>query len=411
MRRLQRFARNDRGNVAVVAALSMLTVGMAVGGGIDMSRMSASGSKLQDAADAAALSIATAVGKAPPTVQTATLEAEARRTATGLAAPAFKDTMSVHGGGVAVELQSRTPAQVKVTLSQRQDTLLGGLFGIKSLPLHRSAVAVSRAAYPVCMLVLDTDAPDAWSAQGTSDVIGPQCVAQVNSDSSRGLSSNGNAGVRMLRTFVAGPRQSVRAFSPTPYFEQPTLDDPLAPGIRWPAPAACQTLQQFKNETRVLAPGTYCGGLDLATGAVVRLQPGVYVLKTGSVALQSGSVLDGRGGGTLVLLDPNGTVTMQARAALKINASKTGDWAGMALAIKPQPTERTSSLGGGGELELDGIVYAPSQFLRLTGGGQIQRADSPRTFVVNRVATQGNGLIYLRGSSALMMGSDTRLVK
>jgi hypothetical protein len=411
MRRLQSFAGNDGGNVAIITALSLLTVGMVVGGGIDMSRLSASGSKLQDAADAAALAIASTVGKAPPTIQTATLEAEARRTAAGFAAPAFKETMSVFGGGVVVELQSRTPAQVKVTLSQAQDTFLGGLLGIKSLPLHRTAVAVSRAAYPVCLLVLDPDAGDAWSAQGTSDVVGPQCVAQVNSESSRGLDANGNAGVRMLRTFVAGPKQSVRGFSPTPYFDQPPLEDPLAPGIEWPAPATCQTLQQFKNETRTLAPGSYCGGLDLATGAVVRLQPGVYVIKTGSVALQSGAVLDGSAGVTLVLLDPNGTVSMQAGAALKIAASKTGDWASMALAIKPQPSERTSSLGGGGELELDGIVYAPTQYVRLTGGGQIQRVDAPRTFVVNRLATQGNGLIYLRGSSALMMGSDTRLVK
>jgi hypothetical protein len=236
-------------------------------------------------------------------------------------------------------------------------------------------------------------------------------VAQVNSDSSRGLASNGNAGVKMLATFVAGPRQTARGFAPSPEFGQPPLEDPLAPTIKWPASAPCQTLQQFKNVTSVLPPGTYCGGLDLATGAVVRLQPGVHVIKTGSVALQSGAVLDGRGGVTLVLLDPNGTVTMQARAALKINAPKTGEWAGFALAIRPQPSERTSSLGGGGELEMDGIVYAPSQYLRLTGGGEIQRADSPRTFVVNRLATQGNGLIYLRGSSALMMGADTRLVK
>jgi Flp pilus assembly protein TadG len=411
MRPLVSFSAHTRGNVAVITALALTAIGAAVAGGIDMSRMSDSGSTLQDVADAAALNIATDVGKAPASTGDAELQARANDIATLLAAPAFRDTKSPYSGDVKVEIQSRTPAKVKVTLSQRQDMLFAGMLGFKSLPLGRASTAVSRAAYPVCMLVLDPDASRAWSTQGTSDVVGPQCVAQVNSSSSGALDSNGNASVRMLRTFVVAPQQSAHAFSPTPSFDEPPLEDPLAARFAWPDGGPCQTLGQFKKETVSLSPGTYCGGLDLATGAVVRLRPGVYVLKTGDVKLQSGAVLDGTTGVTLVLLDPNGTVSMQAGASLQLSASKTGEWTDVALAVKPQPGERVSSLGGGGELQLDGIVYLPTQYLQLTGGGEILRADAPRTFVVNRLATQGNGLIYLRGSSALMMGAETRLVK
>ena len=409
--RLRQFPVHQRGNVAIVTTLVLGVIGLVVAGGVDMSRLSSSGSTLQDVADAGALAAAAHVGKAPASAPAGELEAEVRTIASQLAAEAFRQTRSPFTGEVTVEVQSRVPAQVKVTLGQRQNMYFAGLLGHGDLPLHRSAVAVSMAAYPVCMLVLDPRAANVWTTQGTSDVLGPHCVAQVNSRSSGGLDSNGNASVRMLRTFVAGPEQTARAFKPDPLFGQPPLEDPLAPKISWPSPDDCQPLEQFKKETVSLSPGTYCGGLDLATGAVVRLRPGLYVLKTGSVALQSGAVLDGSTGVTLVLLDPNATVSTQAGASLRLAASKDGEWKDMAIAVKPQPTERVSSLGGGGELQLDGIVYMPTQYLQLTGGGEILRVDAPRTFVVNRVATQGNGLIYLRGSSALMMGSETRLVK
>jgi Flp pilus assembly protein TadG len=402
---------NERGNVAITFALSVLGVAILVGGGVDMTRLTTSGSRLQDAADAAALSIATDVAVAPANTATSVLLAKAEAKAANLIRSPLDKTRSSYAGAATVEIVSRTPAQVKVVVSQPQNMQFGSMVGFKSVPLQRTAVAISQAAYPVCLLVLDPDSSHAWVAQGTSNVTGPKCVAQVNSSSASSLSSNGNAAVTMLRTFVVGPAQQAGAFTPDPEFKQPVLADPLAAQMQWPSPSSCQTLTQFKNTTETLSPGVYCGGLDLATGAEITLRPGTYVLKTGGVSVRSGAVLDGSKGVTLVLLDPNGAVRMQAGGSLLLNAPKDGDWANIALAAKPQPTEITSYLGGGGDTALDGIVYLPSQDLHLTGGGVIQRADSPRTFVVNRLTTEGNGQIYLRGSSALMMGSDTRLVR
>jgi Flp pilus assembly protein TadG len=402
---------NDRGNVAITFALSVLGMAVLVGGGVDMTRLSMSGSRLQDAADAAALSIATDVAAAPSITDTSVLLAKAQAKAANLIRSPLDKTRSTYGGAAAVEIVSRTPAQVRVVVSQPQNMMFGSVVGFKSVPLQRTAVAVSQAAYPVCLLVLDPDSSNAWVAQGTSNVTGPKCVAQVNSSSSSSLSSNGNASVAMLRTFVVGSAQQAGAFSPAPEFKQAVLADPLAAQMHWPTPTSCQALTQFKNTTQTLSPGTYCGGFDLATGANITLRPGTYVLKTGGVSVRSGAVLDGSSGVTLVLLDPAGSINMQAGGSVLLNSPKTGDWANVALAAKPQPTEVVSYLGGGGDTSLDGIVYLPSQNLHLTGGGVIQRADSPRTFVVNRLTTEGNGQIYVRGSSAMVMGSDTRLVR
>ena len=363
MRRLHRFPVHRRGNVAIITALALTAIGMLVAGGVDFSRMSSSASTLQDVADAGALAAAAYVGKASPSLDDGKLKAEATAIATQLAAEAFRQTRSPFAGAVTVEVQSRTPARIKVTLGQKQNMFFAGLLGFSELPLDRSAVAVSMAAYPVCMLVLDPNAADAWTAQGTSEVLGPRCVAQVNSKSSGALDSNGNAAVRMLRTFVVGPQHTSRAFAPDPLFGQPPLEDPIAPRITWPSGGTCKDLEEFKKETVSLSPGVYCGGFDLATGAVVNLRPGVYVLKTGSVQVRSGAVLDGSAGVTLILLDPNATVTTQAGASLRLAAPKDGDWKDMALAVKPQATERVSELAGGGDLQLDGIVYMPSQYL------------------------------------------------
>ena len=66
---------------------------------------------------------------------------------------------------------------------------------------------------------------------------------------------------------------------------------------------------------------------------------------------------------------------------------------------------------GGGDTELSGIVYLPTQKLALTGGGSMTIDNKPRIFVVNRIDMRGNGEIYLGGSTELLATDGaTRLV-
>ncbi|HEX8233324.1 MAG TPA: pilus assembly protein TadG-related protein [Caulobacteraceae bacterium] len=404
-----RFGADRGGNVAIIVGVAAFVLAGIAGAGIDYARMLSTGNKLQDGADGAAIDAALTIAGNP---QGAASQVETK--AREFLQPALASTMETTGDATSVQIENAAPARVRVTVSQDQYLAFGRFFGVSQLKVTRSSTAVAGEAVPVCLLVLDPAAADAWTVQGTSDVIGRRCAAQVNSRSARALGSNGNARVNTLKTLVAGPPQTAAAWTPKPEFSQRPMADPFAGRLPWPkAGSACTyTLGALKNLSRSLTPGTICGGIELETGGRLKLSPGVYVVQSGGVKVRSGAVLDGGGGVTLVLTDPTATVEMQAGGSMILSSTRSGPWAGMALAIKPQPSELTSTLIGGGETALDGIVYAPSQRLRLTGGAAMDKADVPRQWVANRITTEGNGQVMLAsGGGPLSLPAGVRLVK
>jgi hypothetical protein len=114
--------------------------------------------------------------------------------------------------------------------------------------------------------------------------------------------------------------------------------------------------------------------------------------------VDSGSILNAPVGVTIVLVGDTATIEIQAGAEITLTAPTTGPWAGLAIAVAPQPTIQTSTIIGGGELHLDGVVYAPSGKLLITGGGETASLSGNRIFVVNRLEMSGNGQIYLKAN-------------
>jgi Flp pilus assembly protein TadG len=396
------------GNVAMLFALSLPVLILLVGLGLDYVRLTVVATKLQQGADAAALHLARAVAD-----NTAMSSADADATVGEFAGITFADTGSPYSGTATQSISARSPAVVKVTFSQPQALAFGGFIGQTTVTVSRSATGASNPAVPVCLLVLDPSADSAWSSQGTSSVNAQSCVAQVNSTSKNALSTNGSASVQTLKTLVVGPTQPSSGFSPTPLFNQAALADPFASKISWPAVSTCTYSNlTVKNTTLNLTPGTFCGGLNLSTSGTLNLAAGIYVIQTGGLSLASGSALNAPYGSTVVLLDPSATISMQSGATLNVTAPSSGSWKNFVFAQKPQGSELTSTLIGGGGSSINGVVYLPTQNLNLTGGGSLAQLNTlPRTFVVNRITTQGNGQIYLAGSSDLVVTpTNNRLV-
>jgi hypothetical protein len=177
------------------------------------------------------------------------------------------------------------------------------------------------------------------------------------------------------------------------------VNDPYKHTIRWPADAACtHTNKVVKKETVNLGPGTYCGGLDVSTHGVANLSPGVYVIQ-GPLNVTSNATLKAPKDVTLVLVGNTAKATFQAGSDVTIVAPRTGDWSNIAIAQKPQPTELVSTIIGGAELKLDGVLYFPTQKLLVTGGGKAESITGTRILIANRLETSGNGEIYLRGNA------------
>ena len=171
---------------------------------------------------------------------------------------------------------------------------------------------------------------------------------------------------------------------PRPTYDAPLLADPIGARITWPNPTGCDFSDgMVEKELRDAVAGRLLRRDRRGDPRVGEADPGLYVIKTGGLSLRSGGSIQAPAGVTIVLLDPQGVIDIGSQGSLEVVAPKTGPWANIAIAVKPQPTQQVSNMQGGGEMQLDGIVYLPSQTLHLTGGGEMDATLSNRMFVVN----------------------------
>jgi Flp pilus assembly protein TadG len=395
---LQQFLKDGRGGIAVTGGIVALVLAMAVTGAVNMSRAGAASTELQDLADSAAIAAAM-VGRDPGSDladMQATATALQRRVTGG--APGVKATLTV-------AIDRRTPAKITVTAAQVVPIVFGEFFGKEQLSLQRKATAEVAAARPICVLLLEPTAPAAWAMSGSSTVKATDCLAQVNSRASGAISVGGSASTRMLDTHVAGPASTVSGFRPTPLFNQKVMADPFENkgGL---------ALRQRRMSGGQSEPGRN-GIADDQTGRLlwrlslegaVTMTPGTYVLKTGSLNISSTADVQASSGGvTFVLLDPLATVTMRGEVALA--APKKGAWRGIAVAVKPQPTQLLSRLTGGGGMQIDGALYLPTQKV-MTDGNNSSLPGRANLLVSRSLEMSGTSNLTFTGDAGLLV-ADT----
>jgi hypothetical protein len=127
------------------------------------------------------------------------------------------------------------------------------------------------------------------------------------------------------------------------------------------------------------------------------------VIQSGNLTIRSGGKLLAPAGATIVLTGDASRIDLQAGGSADIRAPTAGAWRGIAVAVKPQSAQRTSDMIGGGSLLFDGIIYLPSQKLRLNGGGDLSVAGLRRVFVARTLETAGNGRVFVNGSPDLLV--------
>lgn len=377
--------------------ISTLALSGLIGGAVSLAQVSTAGGYLQDSADAGAINVAVAIrdGDDPDALEALADNSIGRR-----------------NGRNRFELISQTPITVSFTASRDVHPILGPLIGRDTVQVTRRATAVVEAGKPVCLLVLSASQPQALSRRGASSLEAPNCVAQVNSSSPEAIESRGSGTVRMLQTRVTGSGTDVGGFIPAPTLGAARVTDPYA-DTNWPAAGACAPLDtSVKKRVLSLAAGVHCGDIDVGSGGELVLGPGVHII-TGSLTMRAGAKLIATQGSSLVFVGDASTLDIQAQSELRITAPATGPWAGVAIAVKPQTTERTSEILGGGQIVVDGTVYLPTQSLYLTGGGSLaEPTEATRAFVVNRLELRGNGRVFLNaGETKATTGGGVRLIE
>ena len=178
---------------------------------------------------------------------------------------------------------------------------------------------------------------------------------------------------------------------------QPPVADPLAERNLQVPNAPCDTtgnkgIAIKPSETATIGPGstsgvvsdsngdgytTICGGLDVKGD--LTLNPGIYVIDGGDLKVNSGAritghdvtlILTGDNAGKMANIDISGSATVDLTAT----DDDSSEWDGVLVYQDPIGSNHTSTINGGSDLGLEGIVYMPNGDIQFNGNAG-QHAD------------------------------------
>jgi Flp pilus assembly protein TadG len=353
--------RNNQGNVTVIAGILLPVAVFSVAVAIDYSDGNRLQSTLQVTADSAALAgarqLLDALAFSGPSSASAAAKTKAADFASAKAPDAVQN-ISVSGNDT-----------VAVNLSQTKTMLLGGVLGQSSMTVSAAATALIREAPRPCLLALGADEPIGINLVGAAKVDAPKCAIDSNSTSSESINMQGAP--RMVGSTVCASGGTGNAKTSPPAKRCPAAPDPYEGRTFSSAGFVACNFNGVKVDanvagTTLLKPGVYCGGLSIQS-ADVKLEPGLYVMQNGSLALQGNSTLSGDG--VSILLSGTGSVLdLQGSPEMTLSAMQTGPLANIAIASStPAVPVLTSILRGSPSLTVTGSIYLPTQRFDLQG--------------------------------------------
>ncbi|HYI43445.1 MAG TPA: pilus assembly protein TadG-related protein [Sphingomicrobium sp.] len=355
---LKRLYRDRRGNVLIIAGMTLPIVVGGAGLAVDTMHWVMWKRQLQRAADSAAIAgaLASVQDNAGMTVSQAVANDLAKNNTTGIALLSSYPQITFPSGAGFTN-------GVRVVLGVQKNMSFSSLF----LDAPPVIIAGASAGYvnfgEFCVVALNETGP-ALSIGGSADV-SMGCGAISNStNNSNAVDVNGNS-----HTFEAEPVAAVGAIDGSingasdlrPY--STPLPDPFA-GLSLPTPTGCTP---YNNASKTNADGSKKPGcynqFNPGNGTTV-LSPGVYVLNNTSLNMNGQTRIVGEGV-TLILTGTNpGTITMNGSSSLDITAQTTGPYANMAII----GTGTGSNLiNGSNNTAIDGAVYFPNGNLTLSG--------------------------------------------
>src|SRR5262245_27621337 len=255
--RTARFIDDEAAGTMTIFALTLPVVIAAAGAAVDYSRAASTRTKMQAAADSAALASAREL-------QLARMDASR---ITAIANNVVNSTLQNVATKVDVDFKAMT---VKVDLEKQYKPFI---LVSSATQLHASATAKMSGSMPLCLLALDRAAPETVGLKMSARLTAPGCLVQSNSKNIFGMLSQFNAVLKAgMICSSGGIVLTVLAnYSPAPNTDCPVLADPLSSRAEPPIGGCNYTNKVVDGISATLLPGVYCGGLRLTNGAVAKL--------------------------------------------------------------------------------------------------------------------------------------------
>lgn len=401
-RLLSRLWRDQDGSVITLVAMATTTfIGLAAMA-VDLSYAIVLQSRLQSAADSAALAAAVAL----PNQAAALAQAQAYALK-NLAVSENGTVLAVNdaifgnwdnANRLFVPDPPTDPINAVEIRLRRADsngnpvsTFFGSIFGITTIDLSASAIAVANKGELTCLLALDPDAEDAVLLDSNALIDISGCSVHVNSTDQTALYVKSNSSLTADSVCVAGGYQddSSGGINPTPAVNCAQQTDPLA-DLPDPDTSGCDVTNYSlsSNNSDTIDPGIYCGGISVSSNADVTFNSGTYVIKDGEFNASSNATLSG----TEVIFYLTGSdslIDFDSNSQLSFTAPNSGDYEGV-LIFQDRDDGGEHHFDSNSNNELTGVIYLPNGSLISSSNAHFTSPSDCLMLIVNNIEFNSN---------------------
>jgi hypothetical protein len=250
--------------------------------------------------------------------------------------------------------------------------------------------------------ILSGSAPGALTVTGNAQLrLQGDLVVDSNSSSAINASGNGNVSANSIRVVGQTQLSNNAQIAPAPVTGVTTVPDPLS-SLAAPTSSGLTTYSAVNltnSNSQTINPGIY-PSISVSGSATLTMNPGLYVIAGGGFSVTGNGNVTGNGvtiyntgtsflnsGGTF------GNITLSGNGNITLMPMGSGTYAGI-LIFQARDNTKTISLSGNGMVMPDGVIYAPSAAVNMTGNGQFNGS-----LDVNTLTLTGSSIAQLSGDS------------
>ena len=352
-----KFWKNRKGNIAVMAALTMPIVVGGAGLGVETGYWYYTQLKLQQAADAAVYAAALELheGNNSEMLSSATAAATLNGYTSGT------DTIAMVTPSATYPADTRT---VDVSMTRSVPRGFSAIFDNTPITIGVKATAKFEPSSNACLLALSKSASNAVWIHGNATMNISGCVVSSNSLSSTSVDTEGSSTASMPCVTTAGGVDLSGGTTLTDCAAALTGQLPVADPYRnlpIPSPGSCQNFTGNNHN-----PGTYCGDIAMH-GHTDSFAPGVYIFNGGHISVNGGDNGGMTGTGVTFIFLNGAYMTMNGNPPINLSAPTTGTYAGMLFIGDRTGTATTNTFNGSASSTMTGTIYFPNDNVQYAG--------------------------------------------
>jgi len=386
---LREFFRSRDGNLTITLALAAIPLIGAIGMAVDLSKANDVKTQLQKSLDAAVLA------------GVAQVSAEQVSTATAVFTG---DYLPKHTTAATSAFTQNADNSLSGTASTSVNVSFLSVLGISSVPVTAAATAMP-GAQPmsnVCILLVNQLDYQALLVNSGAQINAPSCEIHVASTQSPAAIFNTTLNVK--RICIKGSTIIKNGGANPPAVTScATISDPFAGKLPTVTAGTC-IYQSPLSGNVTLNPGTYCGGINFNGSGTLTLNPGLYVLKSGSMILNSGWTVNGTGV-TFYFADQGSYIQFNGNVTANLSAPTSGGYANI-LIFEPTGLGNTQlAINGTSGSSFTGLLYLPSRDVTINSVSNV--SSNSITMVFSTLILDATNWTIAPGALSMSVASGT----